>query len=83
MSLSNKALVLAEQSVHPVPQGFSKPGINYREWLIGQALAGFCAHRMAFNVNPSLLAQNAIDVAEAVLNRLAADEPPKGSYTEG
>jgi hypothetical protein len=47
-------------------------GMTYREWLIGQALAGESTR----SNGPALIARNAVASADAVLAILAKELPP-------
>ena len=47
-------------------------GMTLRQWYIGQALAGFCASSLAPSL-PSLLAERARQVADAIIDQLDAE----------
>ena len=47
-------------------------GMTYRQWLIGQALAGACS----IPGNPKHAADHAVMCADAVIERLKTEETP-------
>lgn len=60
-------------SVLAFENGFSEhyvPGLTKREWLTGMALGIYGSHSYYYNNNPDKLAENAVNVADAVLRRL-------------
>jgi len=46
------------------------PGMTYRQWLIGQALAGTCANVGACSWSNAKIAEIAVEVADAALAKM-------------
>ena len=65
MGLSEKAKNIGYTGV------FGPGTLNYRKWLIGQALSGCCA---TDDIKYATIAECAIFLADAVLERLAEEE---------
>lgn len=65
----SRARLIASQEVHGSDD---VSGINYREWLIGQALGG-TADRLGDKLDAASLGQVAIFIADAVIAQLAAE----------
>lgn len=61
---------IGDRPFHPCHSGINHQGITYRQWLIGQALTGFCSTEWGRDVSPAILSDYAIDQADAVLERL-------------
>lgn len=58
------------RAAFPVPDPYGRPGMTYRQWLIGQALSNIDAS----NYYPKDAADLAIKVADAVIEKLMVED---------
>ena len=78
MSIGDKPIGARASHSHPQSQvtNDEQPGINYREWLIGQIASGFAAQSMGaiFSDDGKMFAEHisnhAINGADAIIKRL-------------